>query len=118
MSEDRIYIRDLALDCIVGVYPHERLSKQRVVFNLTLSVSLEAASQSDAIADTVNYKELKDRIIEELSDSSYELIESLARRVCEMALACAGVTRVTVSVDKPGALTGARSVAVEITRDA
>ena len=70
------------------------------------------------IEDTVNYKELKDRIVAELSDTSYELIESVARHVCELCLACDGVQRVTVCVDKPGALTGARSVAVELTRDA
>ncbi len=118
MPEDCIYIRDLALDCIVGIYPHERLIKQRVLINLVLTVSLVAAAQSDDIADTVNYKELKDQIVEELSDSSYGLIESLAQRVSALALACPGVTRVTVCVDKPGALTGARSVAVEMTREA
>ncbi len=118
MPEDRIHIRDLALDCIVGVYPHERVIKQRLMLNLTLGVSLAEASRSDRIEDTVNYKELKDRIVAELSDTSYELIESVARHVCELCLACDGVQRVTVCVDKPGALTGARSVAVELTRDA
>jgi len=113
---DRIHIRDLTVRCIIGIYPEERREKQDVVVNITLEANLRAACQSDRLDDTVDYKGLKRRIIAMIESSSRFLIERLAQDVAELCLAEPKVTRVTVSVDKPGALRFARSVAVEITR--
>jgi D-erythro-7,8-dihydroneopterin triphosphate epimerase len=114
---DRIHIRDLLVRCIVGIFPHEREEKQDVILNLTLFADLRKACQSDNIDDTVDYKSLKKQVLEMVQGSSFFLIERLAEEVARMALAVPGVQRVTVSVDKPGALRFARSVAVEITRE-
>lgn len=113
---DRILIRDLQVACIIGIYPKERLAKQMVILNLALECDLATAAASDAIADTVNYKELKDRIVGEVGVSEHLLIEKLAQHVASLCLVDSRVRAVTVTVDKPGALTGARSVAVEIRR--
>ncbi|MFP4502021.1 MAG: dihydroneopterin aldolase [Candidatus Hydrogenedentota bacterium] len=114
---DRIHIRDLHVRCIVGIYPHEREERQDVILNLTLYADLRKACQSDNIDDTVDYKRLKKQVLDTVQKSSFYLIERLAEEVARMALGAPGVQRVTVSVDKPGALRFARSVAVEITRE-
>jgi len=113
---DRIYIRDLLIRCIVGIYPEEREKEQDVVINVTLFANLRAACQSDAIEDTVNYKDIKQRIYGMVRESSCYLIEHLAEKCAEICLADARVARCIVRVDKPGALRYARSVAVEIER--
>ncbi|MDZ4197998.1 MAG: dihydroneopterin aldolase [Kiritimatiellia bacterium] len=115
---DRIYIRDLALRCIVGIFPEERRAKQDVIINLTLETDLRLAARSDRIEDTVDYKKLKGRIVELVEASSFQLIETLADRIATICLGHPGVRRATVCVDKPAALRFARSVAVEITRTA
>ena len=79
-------------------------------------VIFDPAGASDRIGDTVDYKVLKDRIVDEIGGSQHFLIEKLAEHVAGLCLDDARVRAVTVTVDKPGALTGARSVAVEITR--
>ncbi len=112
---DRIHIRDLAVECIVGVNPEERVKKQLVVINLTLHADLARACRSDTLADTIDYKALKVAVMKEIERSQFQLIESMAERIAEIALGLP-VARVDVSVDKPGALRFARSVAVEITR--
>ncbi len=114
---DRIHIRDLHVRCIVGIYPYEREEKQDVILNLTLYADLRKACQSDNIADTVDYKRLKKQVLDMVQNSAFYLIERLAEEVARMALGAPGVQRVTVSVDKPGALRFARSVAVAITRE-
>jgi len=114
---DKIYIRDLRVRCIVGIYPEERKEKQDVIINITLYADLRAACRSDRIEDTIDYKGVKKRILAMVEASSYLLIERLAERVAEIALEEPRVQRVAVTVDKPGALRFARSVAVEITRD-
>ena len=113
---DRIHIRDLHVRCIIGIYDDERREKQDVVFNVTLYADLRQAGETDQIENTINYKSLKKSILKMAQASEFFLIETLAERTAEIALADPAVQRVDVSVDKPGALRFARSVAVEITR--
>lgn len=113
---DRIHIRDLAVRCIVGIYPEERRAKQDVILNITLEGDFRAAARTDDIARAVDYKQLKKIIVKQVEGSSHQLIESMADAVANTCLQDRGVRRVTVTVDKPGALRFARSVAVEITR--
>lgn len=113
---DRIYIRDLRVTCIIGINPVERVEPQDVVINIVLECDLAEACASDAIEDTINYKTLKDELVAFCSHSAFFLIERLADEIARHCLNRPRVTRVTVCVDKPGALTGARSVAVEIER--
>lgn len=113
---DRIHIRDLLVRCIVGVYPEERREKQDVIITITLHADLREACMTDRIEDTVDYKAIKKQVLSMVQESSYFLLERLAERVSEIALASSKVQRVDVTIDKPGALRFARSVAVEISR--
>lgn len=113
---DRIHIRDLEARCIVGIYPAERENLQDVVLNVTLHVDLSKAGTSDNIDDTVDYKSLKKRLLKMVEASDFFLIERMAETCAAICLEDQRVHRVDVTVDKPGALRFARSVAVEITR--
>lgn len=114
---DKIHITDLQLRCIIGIYPEERREKQDVIFNITLYADLSRAGQSDAIADTVDYKAVKQGIRTMVENSSFNLLEKLAAEVARLCLNAPGVLKVAVRVDKPAALRFARSVAVEIERE-
>ena len=114
---DRLHIRDLMIRCIIGINPDERREKQDVIVNLTLHADLSHACKSDRIEDTVDYKTIKNKGLEEVGNSSYYLLERLAERTAEIAFESAQIQRVDVMIDKPGALRFARSVAVEITRN-
>lgn len=113
---DIIHIRDLEAECVIGTMPDERLRKQKVVFNIAICCDMAKSGRTDDIADTVDYKEIKDEILEFAAGSEFFLLERLATSVADICLRTKAVKNVTVVVDKPGALTGARSVAVEITR--
>jgi len=113
---DRIHIRDLLVRCIVGIYPDERREKQDVIINIVLHVDLSNAGKSDDIEDTVNYKTIKKSVLVMVQQSEYLLLEKLADEIAQIALNESLVQRVDVSIDKPGALRFARSVAVEISR--
>lgn len=113
---DKIYIRDLLCRCIVGIYPDERENKQDVIINVEMACDLSPAAASDNIDDTINYKSVKKEIMTLVEDSSFLLIERMAGKIASLCLAHPGVRQVRVTVDKPGALRFARSVAVEIVR--
>ena len=113
---DRIFIRDLALRCIIGIFPEERREKQDIVINVEISADLRKAGRSDDLNDTVDYKSIKKAILKLVEGSHFQLIESLAERIADIALADEKVQQVVVTIDKPGALRFAKSSAVEITR--
>lgn len=113
---DKIYIRDLLLRCIVGIYPEERTHRQDVIINVVLRCDLRQACASDRIEDTVDYKAIKKKIVAMVESSEFFLIEKLAEEVARICLEPPGVALAQVTVDKPGALRFARSVAVEIAR--
>jgi dihydroneopterin aldolase/D-erythro-7,8-dihydroneopterin triphosphate epimerase len=114
---DCIHIRDLALRCIIGIYADERRDKQDVIINIRLYADLRQACRSDDVRDTIDYKTLKKKVIALVEQSSCLLIEHLAELIADVCLEDSRVRRVVVSVDKPGALRFARSVAVEIVRE-
>lgn len=113
---DRILISDLTLRCIIGTNPEERNTKQSVVINIALECDLSRAASTDRIEDTINYRSLKRRIVDDLQSSSYFLVERMAGRIIQLCMDEPRVDAVTVRVEKPGALTGAGTVGVEMRR--
>ena len=100
----------------MGIYPEERTHRQDVIINVELWCDLRKAGASDAIDDTVNYKFVKKKIVALVEASDYQLIERMADAIAGLCLEDPMVAQVQVTVDKPGALRFARSVAVEIIR--
>ena len=113
---DKIFIRDLALRCIIGIYPEERREKQDIIINVEMHTDLRAAGRSDDLNDTVNYKAIKKAVLSLVEGSAFQLIESLAEQIADIALGNDKVEQVIVTIDKPGALRFARASAVQITR--
>ena len=102
-----------------GLFEHERKDGQDFFVDLTLFVDLKAASQSDAIEDTVNYAEITDLVVEEITSYPVNLIEKLAARIAERVLnQHIKVISVTVTVHKPQAPVAAqlKDIAVVVTR--
>ena len=114
---DKICIRDLLLRCIIGVNEEERREKQDVIINITLYADFRQACLSDQLEDAVDYKAIKKKVMELTLESNYFLVEKLAESIADLCLEDRRVRRVTVSLEKPGALRFARSVGVEITRE-
>lgn len=114
---DSIHIRALSASAIIGVNPTERTKKQKVVIDLEVGYE-NVAGKTDKLRDAVDYKQLKKAVLDYVENSSHFLLEALAEGVADTCLERPGVKSVRVVVDKPGALRFARSVAVEIRREA
>ena len=114
---DKLHIRDLMLRCIIGLNDWEREKKQDILINITLHADLTTACQSDRIEDTVDYKAIKQKVVDMVESSSYMLVERLAQKIADICLENPKVQRVKVTIDKTGALRFARSVGVEIIRE-
>ena len=114
---DKILIRDLAVTTIVGTLEKERVTPRTVLFNLELALNLAPAGRSDDLCCSVNYQQVARRLTELGRESKFFLIEALAERACALILEeFPAVETVKLTLDKPGALSEAASVAVSIER--
>jgi len=116
--EDRIEIVDLRARTIIGVNDWEREERQEVVINLSLSVDLRRAGETDDLKLSVNYRSVAKAVIEHVESARRLTLEALAEDVATLCLREPGVRRVRVRVEKPGAIRFARTVGVEIEREA
>ncbi|BDU18341.1 dihydroneopterin aldolase [Lysobacter auxotrophicus] len=115
---DHVFIEGLEIEALIGIYDWERRIRQPLVFDLEMAFDNRVPAATDAIADTLNYKAISNRIVEYVSQSSFELVETLAERVAQIVLTEFGVRHVRLKLSKPGAVRGARAVGVTIERSA
>ncbi|OUX38939.1 MAG: dihydroneopterin aldolase [Kiritimatiellaceae bacterium TMED266] len=113
---DRIFIVDLEVMSLIGVYPEERDARQPLVVNMVLGCDLRTAGASDKLEDTVDYHQLEQAVLRLAGQSEVELIETLAEQIAALAMEDSRVDEVGVRIDKPGALDAAKAAAVEIVR--
>ena len=118
-SPDRLIIRNLELQCVIGAEDWEHLMPQRVVVDIELRGDFSAAADSDDLRDGVDYRAVCAKAREVTEDGEYRLLETLADRIARAALGtheC--ITSATVSVFKPLALAGLgiAEAVVEVTR--
>jgi 7,8-dihydroneopterin aldolase/epimerase/oxygenase len=113
---DRIYLRDLRTETIVGIYDWERKIRQTVAFDFEFPGDIRRAAKSDKIDDTLNYKAVAKRVLAFVETSEYHLVETLAEEVARLILREFSVEWVKVTLNKPGAVRGSRDVGVMIER--
>ncbi len=113
---DKIFISDLKIEAIIGIYDWERETKQIVSIDLEMATDIKKAAASDDIEDTINYKAISKHLIDFVGKSSYNLVETLAEEIANIVNNKFGVSWVKVVLHKPGALRGATDVGIIIER--
>ena len=114
---DHILIQGLRVDCLIGLAEWERLVAQTVVVDLKLWCDVRGPAAADQLGpEDLNTKALSKRLQAYIGESQFQLLETLTERVASLILEEFKVERVRVRVTKPGALRGARSVAVQVER--
>ncbi|MDJ0711121.1 MAG: dihydroneopterin aldolase [Woeseiaceae bacterium] len=113
---DKIFLRELKIETIIGIWDWERKIRQTVVIDLEMSADIAKAAATDDIKDTLNYKGVAKRIQQFVSESSFQLVETLAERIAGIVRDEFGVAWVRVQVHKPGAIRGSRDVGIDIER--
>ena len=113
---DIVFLRDLKIETIIGIFDWEREIKQTVSLDLEMAADVAKAAESDGIEDTLDYKAVAKRLIDFVGHSEYKLVETLAERVADIVLNEFDVPWVRVRVNKPGAVRYAGDVGVVIER--
>ncbi len=113
---DIVYIRDLRIDTIIGIYDWEREVRQTVSLDLEMASDISVAAASDSIQDALNYKAVAKRLISFIEGSEFQLIEAMAEQVADIVRDEFHVPWLRLRISKPGAVRGAKDVGVLIER--
>lgn len=115
-GEDFIFLRDLEIETVIGIWEWERRIRQYVRIDLEMGADIPRAAAGDRIEDTLNYKAVAKRVQEFVGSSSFQLVETLAEKLAALVLEEFDVPWIRVTVNKPRAIRGARDVGVSIRR--
>ena len=107
----KVFVRGLRVEAGIGVYDHEHGRLQTLVIDVTLELS---PHDVERLADTVNYETIAEAARAIVAEGHVGLVESFAERLALDALRDARVRRVTVRVEKPGALEAAAAAGCEV----
>ncbi len=113
---DIIYLHDLKVDTIIGIWDWERRTTQTLTIHLDMGVDVRRAADSDRIDDTLNYKAVAKSVIAFVGGARFQLVETLTEKVAQLILDEFKVQWVRVKVNKKGAIRGATDVGVIIER--
>ena len=113
---DRIFIKDLRARGIIGVNDWEREKAQEILINVTVFTDTRRAGETDRIEDSVDYRALAKKVQAHAESAARYTVEALANDLANLCLEVAGVEKVIVRVEKPGAVRFAASVGVEVER--
>jgi len=116
MATDIIYLNDLKIETIIGIFDWERCVKQTISLDIEMATDIRRAAQTDAIEDTLDYKAVSKRLIDFIAASEFQLVETLAERSAQLLLEEFGISWVKLRINKTGAIRGARDVGVLIER--
>jgi len=115
-SADLVFIRELQVNTIIGVYDWERGVRQTVVLDLEMATDNKRAAASDDIADALNYAAVSSRLLEFIENSEFQLIETMAEQVATIVLNEFKVPWLRLRLCKPGAVAQAKDVGILIER--
>ena len=113
---DKVFIQGLKIDTVIGIYDWEREIRQDVTLDLEMAADIKAASLTDHIEQTLDYKSVAKRLIQFVKDSEFQLVETLAEKITEIVLNEFEVEWVKLTLNKGEAVSGASGVGVIIER--
>ena len=114
--KDIIYIKDLRVQTIIGIFGWEREVRQEVSIDLEMVFDCKRAAKTDAIKDTIDYKKITKGIIKFVEESEFQLQETLAESIAALVKNEYKVNSLKLRISKPGALRHAEDVGVIIHR--
>ncbi|MBP8110950.1 MAG: dihydroneopterin aldolase [Agitococcus sp.] len=113
---DILYIRNLKVDAVVGIFSWEKRIRQPLHLDLEIAIDIRKAAATDDIQYALDYKTVSTRLTQFISQSEWHLIETLAEKIAALLMAEFGVTWLRLKLSKPAALPSADSVGLMIER--
>tara|TARA_E500000331_G_scaffold353735_1_gene405151 strand:- start:121122 stop:121514 length:393 start_codon:yes stop_codon:yes gene_type:complete len=113
---DKVFIEDLEVEAIIGIWDREKKTKQKIRLDIEMSIDAKSASIKDTIDFTLNYQEVAERVSSFTAESRFNLVETLAEKICKLIIEEFLVKWVKVKVSKIKVVKSSSFVGVTIQR--
>lgn len=113
---DKVFIRGLAVDAVIGVFDWEKQVRQPLVFDFEMAWDIRQAARTDDLAFALNYQAVTEAVEQFVREQHFQLLESLLERLAEHLLQTFGMPWLRISVEKPAVVPQARAVGLCIER--
>lgn len=113
---DKVLIRELRIEAIIGIFPWEREVRQTLLIDMDIGADLQQAALSGDLDKTINYAAVCERVTALAEEGKYELIESLAEQIAKVVLTEFAAETIKVTAFKLDVMTQVAKVGVSIER--
>jgi dihydroneopterin aldolase len=113
---DTVFIRDLSMDAVIGVFGWERQVHQKITINLEMATDITKAAETDDLKYTLDYKAISQRIRTLVDENQPNLVETLIELIAKTVMQEFNIPWLRISIAKPGAVRGSAAVGVTIER--
>ena len=113
---DTVFITDLQIKTVIGLYEWERKIKQKVSIDIEMAFDISKAAETDDIKYALDYKSVGKSIIALVESNHFFLVEKMCEEIAQMVLRDFDVSWLRLKLSKPGALRGSKDVGVIIER--
>jgi dihydroneopterin aldolase len=115
-QKDTIFLTDLRIEAVVGIWDWERALPQTISIDLEMATDIRPAAETDHIDQALDYRAVSKRVAAFVQESKFQLIETMAEKVAALIREEFGVTWLKLTIHKPWAVRGSRDVGISIER--
>jgi len=109
-----VLIKDFLINEIIGIHKHERINKQKIIFNITIDVNQNTIPDENDLSSIVDYEKITNRLELLAKNKNYNFLESLAEDSFKEIFIDKRINSIKIKIEKPDAIKNAKSVGVEV----
>ena len=114
---DIIFIEGFVGHTVIGIYSSEQHQTQPLLIDLQAGVPRVRACDTDRIADTIDYAEVRERLLRLMAEHRFKLLEAFAEAIADILIDEFGAHWVRVKVAKPRKVEDVAAMGVLIERE-
>ena len=109
-----VLIKDFIIYEIIGIHKHEKVNKQKIVFNIVININQNISPDENDLSSIVDYEKITNKLENLANNKKYNFLESLAEDSFSEIFSDKRINSVKIKIEKPEAISNAQSVGVEV----
>ena len=109
-----VLIKDFIVNEIIGIHEHEKVKKQKIIFNLVIDVNQNTVPNDSDLNSIIDYEKITNKLKNLTKNKNYNFLESLAEDSFKEIFEDKRINAVKIKIEKPEAITNAKSVGIEV----
>ncbi|MBC8295092.1 MAG: dihydroneopterin aldolase [Pelagibacterales bacterium] len=109
-----VLIKDFIINEIIGIHEHEKINKQKIIFNIVIDVNKNTLPDENDTSSIVDYEKITNKLENLTKYKNYNFLESLAEDSFKEIFEDKRINSIKIKIEKPDALANAKSVGVEV----